>query len=35
MSLSHHSNVVAVAVAAVPVGVDVVDAGQGMPGASW
>jgi phosphopantetheinyl transferase len=33
MSLSHHSNVVAVALAAVPVGVDVVDASQQIAGA--
>lgn len=33
MSLSHHSNVVAVALAALPVGVDVVDAAQGISGA--
>ena len=33
MSLSHHSSVVAVALAAAPVGVDVVDAGQPMAGA--
>jgi hypothetical protein len=32
VSLSHHSNVVAVALASVPVGVDVVDTGQLIPG---
>lgn len=32
VSLSHHSNVVAVALASVPVGVDVVDTGQQIPG---
>lgn len=32
VSLSHHSNVVAVALASVPVGVDVVDTGQHIPG---
>jgi hypothetical protein len=32
VSLSHHSNVVAVALATIPVGVDVVDTGQQIPG---